>query len=356
MQATDCRRGDRVAAREDSEFHAEPLTDPDNCLAISTLQQLFASCYGLHARPKLIHNNSGGHVTLTTSAARLLQSMSVSRPVLRLVTTAVQQHVGLYGDCGLLAGQVCLGLIDCSLTLHIHRRLITEVNESILKCCLDYLHSEQCACRVAVNFSTTVDLLKLAETAVKTKTVCGFLAGDARRMSKLIVEAFLKCFPDSSSSTDNSWGLTEYVTMEGSNVGESCIIDGVLIEAPHIATYSVRSHNRKHVRDGPRRALIRVALFNTSLAGETNMSVDAEYQLDPRVEFNSAVVSQLLDYGRRLVGQEVGAVLCQKVIHPQMKKYLRKNGMLVLDRLGLERATAVHRLIGKCLGNVQRQK
>ena len=341
-------------AREDSEFHAEPLTDPDNCLAIGTLQQLFASCYGLNARPKLLHNNSGGHVTLTTSAARLLQCMSVSRPVLRLVTTAVQQHVSLYGDCGLLAGQLCLGLIDRSLTLHIHRRLITEVNESILKCCLDYLHSERCACRVAVNFSTTVDLLKLAETAVTTKTVCGFLAGDARRMSKLIVEAFLKCFPDSKTNTD-LWGITEYVTMEGSNVGESYLIDGILIEAPHIATYSVRSHSWKHIPEGPRKGSIRVALFNTSLAGETNMSVDAEYQLDPRVEFSSAVVGQLLDCGRRLVGQAVGAVLCQKVIHPRIKRYLKRNGVLVLDRLGLQRATAVHHLIGESLDTGQRQ-
>ena len=351
MQATD-RRGDRVAAREDSEFHAEPLTDPDNCLAISTLQQMFASCYGLQARPKLIHNNSGGHVTLTTSAARLLQSMSVSRPVLRLVTTAIQQHVSLYGDCGLLAGQLCLGLIARSLTLHIHRRLITQVNESILTCCLDYLNSERCACRVAVNFSTTVDLLKLAETAVTTKTVCGFLAGDVCRISKLIVEAFLKCFPDSNTEL---WGLTEYVTMEGSNIGESYLIDGVLVEAPHIATYSIRSHSWKRVQEGPRKALIRVALFNTSLAGETNMSVDAEYQLDPVVEFSSAVVGQLLDCGRRLVGQAVGAVLCQKVIHPQMKRYLKRNGVLVLDRLGLQRATAVHHLIGKCLDTGQRQ-
>lgn len=271
----------------------------------------------------------------------------MSRPLLRLVTTAVQQHVTLYGDCGLLAGQLCLGLVDRSLNLTVHRRLTTQVNEYLLKCCLDYLYSERCTCRVAVDFSTTVDLLKLAETAVKTKIVCGFLANDAHHVSKLIVEAFLKCFPN--SCTDSSWGLTEYVGMEGRNIGDSYLVDGVLVEAPHIATYSVHSLSWICAQEGPHRGLLRVALFNTSLAGESNMSMDADYQLEPQVDFSAAVVGKLLECGRRLVTQGVGAVLCQKVVHPQLKRLWKKNGLLVLDRLGLQRTIAVHQLIGEFL-------
>ena len=340
---------DRVAPRQVSEFSTQPLTDPATRHAISTLLQLFTSCYGPHARPKLIHNNCGGHVSLTTSAARLLHGMSVSRPVLRLVTTAVQQHVTLYGDCGLLAGQLCLGLVDRSLNLAVQRRLITRINEHLLKCCLDYLYSESCACRVAVDFSTTGDLLKLAESAIKTKPVCGFLASDVRHMSKLVVEAFLKCFPD--SCTDSSWGCTEYVGVEGSTVGESYLIDGVLIDTPHIATYSVRPLGSRSVQDGPHRGLLRVALFNVSLAGETNMSTAAEYQLEPNVEFGTAVMSELLRCGKRLVAQGVGVVLCQKVVHPRLKRLLKQNSLLVLDRLGLQRTAAVHQLVGESVNS-----
>ena len=200
---------------------------------------------------------------------------------------------------------------------------------------------------MAVDFSTTGDLLKLADSAMKTKPVCGFLAGDPRHVSELVVEAFLRCFPD--SCTDSSWGCTEYVGAEEGTVGESYLIDGVLIDTPHIATCSERPVGSRSVQDGPRRGLLRVALFNVSLAGETNVSAAAEYQLEPGVEFGAAVMSELLRCGERLIAHGVGVVLCQKVVQPRLKRLLKQNGLLVLDRLGLQRTAAVHQLVGESI-------
>jgi len=81
------------------------------------------------------------------------------------------------------------------------------------------------------------------------------------------------------------------------------------------------------------------------------MSTAAEYQLEPNVEFGTAVMSELLRCGKRLVAQGVGVVLCQKVVHPRLKRLLKQNGLLVLDRLGLQRTAAVHQLVGESVNS-----
>ena len=58
--------------------------------------------YGLLNRLKFFQNSAGGHVTLTSSSRRVIESLlSNSHPVVRLVLTAVKGHLDNYFDGGL---------------------------------------------------------------------------------------------------------------------------------------------------------------------------------------------------------------------------------------------------------------
>src|SRR5688572_5486421 len=136
--------GFRFSAKEQSALTRNILSDEDTFRAVYTLRKVFQSCLGPHGQCKLVHNGVGGHVTVTSSAGRLLKATQVTNPVLRLVSTAVQSHLDMHSDGGSMMATLTLLIIERALELQISRPLITDVLDAVTKETIRYLNSNDC--------------------------------------------------------------------------------------------------------------------------------------------------------------------------------------------------------------------
>jgi len=112
----------------------------------------------------------------------------------------------------------------------------------------------------------------------------------------------------------------QIVTCEGDPVNESKIIQGVILQAPDVATFqrkkALLSHHAK------------VALYNVSMAGDTDEWFSDNVKIETAgsghdVNMESAVLQQMLKVADWLLAIGVKVVACQKCVHPALKQYLR---------------------------------
>jgi len=149
----------RLLAKKSANIKPELLNDASTLSSISTLRKVFESCLGPHGHCKLVHNNKGGHVTVTSSALRLLQSAQISAPVLRLVSSAVEEHCKNFADCGTLTATLLLLLIEKML---VEQFRVFELLELLAHECAEYLTSNNSsAAKKTVSFNTLDDLVCL---------------------------------------------------------------------------------------------------------------------------------------------------------------------------------------------------
>lgn len=110
------------------------------------------------------------------------------------------------------------------------------------------------------------------------------------------------------------------MTCEGDPVNESKIIQGVILQAPDIATFQRKkalvSHSAK------------VALYNVSMAGDTDEWFSDNIRIEMAgsahdVNLERTVLQQMLNVADWLLATGVEVVACQKCMHPALKQYLR---------------------------------
>ncbi|KAJ1156618.1 hypothetical protein NDU88_009336 [Pleurodeles waltl] len=77
-----------------------------------------------------------------------------------------------------------------------------------------------------------------------------------------------------------------------------------------------------------------------SNTGETTLFVQSD------VSPEAAVLEQLLCLGKQIVNDQVGLVLCQKVIHPSLKQYLNANHVIAVERLGTAQMEPLTQMTG----------
>ncbi|CAH1263342.1 MKKS [Branchiostoma lanceolatum] len=138
----------------------------------------------------------------------------------------------------------------------------------------------------------------------------------------------------------------EYVCVEGCSIKDSRLVDGVLFETPKITKQYLAKVTPRKVQLQGGAETIKVALFNTSLSGDSEEFVDAAYEADASVSGDDTVFRHLMQVAAHLVQLQVGVLACQKVVHPGVQKYLAENGVLTVDRLGSLHVVAVQRLTG----------
>jgi TCP-1/cpn60 chaperonin family len=149
----------RLSTKKSAKILPEILNDASTLSSISTLRKVFESCLGPYGHCKLVHNNKGGHVTVTSSASRLLQSAQISAPVLRLISSAVEEHCKNYADCGKLTATLMLLLIEKALAEQFR---VCELLELLAHECAEFVSSD-CSFQVrkVVSFDTVDDLVCL---------------------------------------------------------------------------------------------------------------------------------------------------------------------------------------------------
>ncbi|XP_073528323.1 molecular chaperone MKKS [Phyllobates terribilis] len=318
---------ERVEQKKQSLCSAGPVTSASLRQALSVIQMMVTSCYGPYGRLKQIHNDSGGYVTTTSQSSALLGGISVTHPALQLLVASIRNHIAAFSDCGLFAAILCCNLIDRCLRLPVSTHKVIKLHESLMDMCFTYLKSEDCACRVNVDFSHSKSLLALTRSVLCSKPACMMTIKEVDYVSLLIVKAFLYKVPN-VTSPNHLLGRTLIVAVEGASVMDSAFVPGVLIEAP------ARSWSRTRPSSRPPPTTIKLALFSGSLCGEFSDTGDGTVEVMAGVDPEKVMLDQLIDLGRQLVNDHVQILLCQKVIHPSLKQYLKEHDVFSLDRLG----------------------
>lgn len=149
-------RRSRLTPNTPSSLTLNLLGVPDTLASVSTMRMLVESCLGPHGCCKLIHNNTGGHVTVTSSTRRVLESAQISSPVLRLVSSTIERHANAWGDGTTLAAALGLMLIEESLK---NQHRVTEIYNPLLVECSQHLQSSG----VCLTFDSLTDMTRLVE-------------------------------------------------------------------------------------------------------------------------------------------------------------------------------------------------
>ncbi|XP_033100538.1 McKusick-Kaufman/Bardet-Biedl syndromes putative chaperonin-like [Anneissia japonica] len=320
------------------------LDDANNQFGLATFRNLVKSCYGPNSRLKTIQHHSGGQVMLTSSSYDLLKSLPIRRPFLRLLVTAVTEHLRLFNDGGLFVAVLASELLSvccCFNTDRLPRILCCDVNSIMLDWCNHFVSTSK-ECRIHVDISNMSQMMAVIRSIISTKPACSFTSRDISHVSGLILQAFLKTFPTSGHLRSTQQDIY-YIDVPSQDTQNSRIIDGVLFQLPNdIPDKILPPGSRFTSNTSP----LKVALFNISLAGDTGEVLEVRCEVSDGLTPMCVVTEQLFDIAQRLLDDGVSVLGCQKVIHPSIKKFLKKNGVLAIDRLSILNIAAVEKLSG----------
>lgn len=330
----------RVDMKKPSQCTDGPVTSASIKESLNVLQLIAASCYGPNGRLKHVHNGSGGNVITTSQSSALLGGLFISNPVLQLLVSSVRNHVSIFKDCGLFTVILCCNLTDRCLALPLTRQKIITINKSILNICLWYLTSVDCACKLKVDFSCNSSFLDLTRSQLHSKPACMLSIKEVDYIALLVVKAFLFKVPVESSS-NMVLGSTVMVPVEGPSVLESTLVPGILIEMPGSTWNKTLAYSDLPPTN------IKLALFSTSLSGDFSDTGDGSLDVEEGVDPEQVMLEKLLALGKHLMNDRVHILVCQKVIHPSLKQFLKEQKILAVERLGASLMEPLSVMTGK---------
>nr|XP_046223770.1 McKusick-Kaufman/Bardet-Biedl syndromes putative chaperonin [Oncorhynchus gorbuscha]XP_046223771.1 McKusick-Kaufman/Bardet-Biedl syndromes putative chaperonin [Oncorhynchus gorbuscha] len=324
----------RVTKKASSVCTDSPLSMNEVCRKMTLMRQILTSCFGPNGRLKQVHNNVGGHVLTTSTSTSLLQAVSSSEPLLKLITASILNHLSRFSDCGLYTGILCFSLIDHVQKSGLRPSVAIKINKQLLEVCTSFLNQEDCGCKVNVDFNSCQSLVTLARSVISSKPACVLTGGEQQHISTLAVHAFLLTVPcgDTPGSPDRvRLGRTVTVSIEGQFVLDSAVFPGLLVNLPDMQLHPTDSERTRR-EPGP----FRLALFTVSLSGDLSEFGEGSLEVhsgspDPE----DLILDELLKLGEQAVTDQVEVFMCQRVIHPVLQHYLRRHGVLVVERLGI---------------------
>lgn len=315
----------RLEAKKPSLCESEPLTSERVRATLSVLKGIITSCYGPSGRLKQLHNGLGGYVCTTSQSSALLAHLSVTHPILKILTTAMQNHVSCFSDCGLFTAILCCNLIENVLRIGLPPTTVIKLNKHLLSLSTNYLKSEFCGCRIPVNFSNTEMLLCLVRSILTSKPACMLTHKEVDHVSALILKSFLLTIPENVQDRV-ILGKSIIVPLKGQRVIDSTVLPGILIEISDVQLMKMLPTKNSDS--------LKVALFCTSLSGDLTGTGEGSMVVTYGVSLENAALDQLLNLGNQLVNDHVDLVMCQKVVHPSLKQFLSTHHVIVIDRLG----------------------
>ncbi|XP_027832273.2 molecular chaperone MKKS [Ovis aries] len=327
----------RLEAKKPSICRSEPLTGERTRASLAALRGLVTSCYGPAGRLKQLHNGRGGSVVTTSQSAALLAGLPVSTPVLKVLTAAVRNHVACFSDGGLFTAILCCNLVENVQRLGLTPTTVIKLNKHLLSLCTSYLKSEVCACRIPVDFSSTQILLSLVRSILTSKPACMLIAKEVDHISTLILRAFLLTIPESAQE-HIILGKSIIVPLKGQRVIDSAVLPGILIEVSEVQLMKILPIKKSDS--------FKVALFGVSLSGDLSDTGEGTLLVSYGVSLENAALDQLFNLGKQLVSDRVDLVLCQKVIHPSLKQFLRTHHVIAVDRIGVSLMEPLSKVTG----------
>ncbi|NWX99932.1 TCPB protein, partial [Nothoprocta ornata] len=329
----------RVEAKKPSLYISEPLSKDIVHRSLSVLSSILKSCYGPTGRLKQLHNGVGGYVCTTSQSSAVLRCLSVSHPVLKVLTASVQNHVSRFSDCGLFTAILCCSLIENLKSINILPCTVIKISKHLLSLCTDYLQSEACACRVPVDFSNLETLFCLVRSVLTSKPACMLRKTEVDHLTRLTVKAFLLTVP-CHVETNAVLGKCVIVPMKGRRIADSTVFPGLLLETTENQFPKPLSVKRTSSD------VIKVALFCVSMSGDLSDLDEGIITVHHGISLEMSELDQLLNVGKQLVNDGIGLVACQKVIHPSLKQYLKENHVVTVDRVGLPMMEPLSQMTG----------
>nr|XP_004610979.1 unnamed protein product [Sorex araneus] len=315
-----------LEAKKPSVCESEPLSSEKVRTTLSVWKGILMSCYGPCGRLKQLHNGRGGPVCTTSQSSALLAHLSVSHPILKILTTSMQSHVSCFSDGGLFTAILCCNLIDNVQRLDLPPTTTIRLNKQLLSLCISYLKSEDCGCRIPVDLSSTRMLLCLVRSIITSKPACMLTGKEVDHISTLILKAFLLTIPENAGE-HVILGKSIIVPLKGQRVTDSTVLPGILIEVSEVQLMKILPIRKSDS--------FKVALFCASLSGDLADTGEGTVVVSSGISLENAALDQLLTLGKELVSDHVDLVLCQKVIHPSLKQFLTAHHVAVMDRVGL---------------------
>lgn len=328
----------RLEAKKPSLCKSEPLTSERVRATLSVLKGIVTSCYGPSGRLKQLHNGLGGSVCTTSQSSALLANLSVTHPILKILTTSVQNHVSCFSDCGLVTAILCCNLIENVQKTGLTPSSAIKLNKHLLSLCTTYLRSKDCGCLIPVNFDNTQILLCLVRSVLTSKPACMLTRKETDHISTLILRAFLLTIPENTED-HVILGKSIIVPLKGQRVIDSTVLPGILIQMSEVQLMKILPIKKSDS--------LKVALFHASLSGDLSDAGEGTLVVDYGVCLENAVLDQLLNLGRQLVSDHVDLVMCQKVIHPSLKQFLNMHRVIAIDRVGVALMEPLSKVTGK---------
>uniref|UniRef100_A0A8C8YFF3 Molecular chaperone MKKS n=1 Tax=Prolemur simus TaxID=1328070 RepID=A0A8C8YFF3_PROSS len=316
----------RLEAKKPSLCKSEPLTSERVKATLSVWKGIVSSCYGPSGRLKQLHNGLGGCVCTTSQSSALLRHLSVTHPILKILTTSVQNHVSCFSDCGLFTAILCCNLIENVQRIGLTPTTVIKLNKHLLRLCTNYLKSEACGCRLPVDFGSTQILLCLVRSILTSKPASMLTRKEIDHISALVLKAFLLTIPENAGD-HVILGKSIIVPLKGQRVIDSTVLPGILIEMSEVQLMKLLPIKKS--------GALKVALFCTTLSGDLSDPGEGTVVVSCGVSLENAVLDQLLHLGRQLISDHVDLVLCQKVIHPSLKQLLSVHRIIAIDRIGV---------------------
>ncbi|KAG8124412.1 hypothetical protein E2320_019702 [Naja naja] len=316
-----------------------PLTKEVISQAASAFSKIMKSCYGPTGRLKQFHNGMGGYVRISSQSSVLLSSLCVTLPVLKLLVASVQNHLALFRDSGLFTAIFCCSLLEKYESLNMALYPFMKISKHILSLCIDYLSSETCGCRIPVDFRSSKLLLSLVRSIILSKRACMLSRKEADHISILVLRAFLFTIPQNVDSSA-VLGKCHYIPVKNKRVMDSTVYPGLLIEMPEMQL----TLPFKRTASGQ----IKVAVFGMSMSGDLSHAGEGAIVIHHGISLEAEVLDQLLSLGREVITDGVGLVLCQKVIHPTLKQYLKENNIVAVERVGIRMMEPLKKMTVVC--------
>jgi len=310
---------------------------------LKLFNELCRSSQGPKGKVKFIQNSIGGCLTVTSTSTRLFSSISIQTPVLKVLTSSGQSFLSTYGDGGLFYASLASSLVLKGIDSGIRPKILSEVFEALLTHSLEYLNSKKCLFRHPVDFANINFMSSFLRSILGTKPLCRLNHESQKHLAVLILECFLNSVSENENCapSNNVYVMTDHAE----NVMHSKTWPGILLAAPELSKFRQTPLSLCRVtHDG--KNVIKVALVTASMSGDLEEMADLKLDIAGSVDVEASVVDHLALFCDGLVSASVSVVLCQKVIHPHIKRQLRRKNLLVVDRVGLQPIKYLTKLTG----------
>ena len=310
----------------------QPLDSTDFVSTLRSFCSMLQSCVGPEGGIKILISGAS-YATFTSSSSRLLNNITLSNPICVFINQIMKSQINTYHDHGLYTGILITSLLKNILSHHIGLSIpaaagvIGQLN-STLKSLFDL----SCI-KLKVDFSTVKQLLPLVKSILSSKPTCGLTGAEIQNLQLSIVKGFLQ-------TTNKTVGDVFVECTEASEM-KSQLFPGILyqINCDDISTVLHQKCNKN--------GCVTLVLFNIMLTGEETSKISENRGVKlKRPKNDDSFVKAALKLFEQIAELHIDIVACQKVVHPTLSLYLKRKGILLLDRMGTDLTHAVEKLSG----------